>query len=261
MKKGSEYLVTAAIFFMLLMLSVGLVKLPEVYFAYSDRQLNGGYSTDSYHINNEIKAMTMAQKLSAFEREDCLMVEEGLVEPDGELYEKLVENSLKTYLSMILYEDSVNALLEGIQTLWKDGVYRELAYNIILVEENEIYSMKICALEMLLFQTAKTPYGHLLVMFDLETYKIFCVSLDGSVFFNSIDKVWQDKVSMSELNRYYETDIPWKDGRLWFSNYAVSIMPWSGETQEKKLLRSVTETLESKSYLADLAQKEYQIEK
>lgn len=101
-------------------------------------------------------------------------------------------------------------------------MYRELAYNIILVEENEIYFMRICALEMMLFQTANTPYGHLLVLFDLETYKIFSVSLECSVFLDTT-------VSMSELSRYYETDIPWKDGRLWLSNHAVSIMPWSSE--------------------------------
>lgn len=246
MKKWHEFAITVAIVLVLLLLSFGLLKLPQVYFAHSDEQLNGVISIGGYDINNGIKSMTMAQKIEAFDREDILMVEEAPVIPDEELYEKLVETSLKEYLSMILYDESVYFLSDIIYFIWGKE-YRSAAYNVIQVDENEIYSMKLGALEMTCTDY-ESVYASLLIIFDLETYDIFSFYLsynDGDMpepFMYKAIAFSNDAETV--LNKYYETDIPWEDSVCEVSEYDIRIMPWSYAVYEKKLLPTIMRTLQ-----------------
>lgn len=246
MKKWHEFLVTVVIVLVLLLLSFGLLKLPQVYFAHSDVQLNGVISIGGYDISNGIKSMTMAQKMEAFDREDFLMVEEAPVIPDEELYEKLVETSLKEYLSMILYDESVYFLSDIIDFVWGKE-YRSAAYNVIQVEENEIYSMKLGVLEMTGTDYESINAG-LFIIFDLETYDIFGFTLNYSdaytpeMFMSKMTDFKND--AQQVLNKYYETDISWEDSMCELSDYNISIMPWSYTVYEKKLLPTVMRTLQ-----------------
>lgn len=237
MKKWCEFVITAAVVLILVLLSLGLLELPRIYFARSDEQLNGVLSISGYDIDNEIKSMTMAQKMEAFNRDDFLMAEEALV-PDEELYERL-ETSLEEYLSIIFYDEAIYYLSDIIEFIGR-GQYRSISYNVIQVEENEIYSMKLGALKM--ENEDYAIYASMIIIFDLETYDIFALSLgfDGAGFLPY--KVGEEV--LLELNKYYETDILWEETMSNIDGYFINIMPWDFETYEKTLLRTLMITLQ-----------------
>lgn len=238
MKRWHEFLITAVIVLVLLLLSFELLKLPEVYFAYSDERLNGVQSINSYDIDNEIKSMTMAQKMEIFEEDDLLMMEEGPLICNGELYENLVDKSFREYLSMFYPEGDVEYIINPIRSVWYATPYRSVAYNVIKVKENEIYSMKIGVLE-LNNNMYDGFYFSLGVIFDLETYDIYAVSLQSQDYFDLFNRLWINDDAGLKLKEYYEQDILHE--KL-FSNIVFDtfiVFPWDHEITQKKLLQTV----------------------
>jgi len=239
MKRWREFLITAVIVLALLLLSFELLRFPELYFAYSDQQLNGVQSINSYDIDNEIKSMTMAEKMEVFEEDDLLMMEEGPLIPNGELYENLVDKSFREYLSMFYPEGDAEYIINPIRSIWYAAPYRSVAYNVIKVKENEIYSMKIGVLE-LNNMNYDSYYFSLGVIFDLETYDIYAVNLQGENYFDLFNKLCIEEDAGLKLKEYYEQDILHEKffSNIMFDSFIV--FPWDYEITQKKLLQTVT---------------------
>ncbi len=242
MKRWREFLITAVIVMVLLFLSFELLKFPELYFAYSDKRLNGVQSINSYDIDNEIKSMTMAQKMEIFKEDDLLMLEEKPVIRNGELYEKLVEQSFREYLSMFYSEWDTENIINPIWSVWYGASFRSAAYNVIKVKENEIYSMKIGVLELNDINYDGL-YFSLGLLFDLETYDIYAVNLQNSYYYDLFNKIVIKEDAELKLNEYYEQDIlPEKifSGIVYDS---FCVFPWDYEILEKRLLQTVVKDM------------------
>lgn len=251
MKRCYEILMTVGIVLALLLLSFGLLELPKRYFQYSDERLNGVLSIGGYDIDNGVKSMTRAQIMEVFEKDDVLMIEEGPFVLNRESADRLIAGSLSEFLMMFFGKEEEKRVYELTSvSFFSEGFYKSTVYNILDVENDEIYSARLGVLSLQDYWNDFCHITNMAVVFDYDTYDILGVELaceDGN--FDWDFEWYLDKDFVKNVNEYYGTDIPWDGFTLAFKWGYISIIPWDYETMDKKVFQTLMSSMEQGDYL------------
>lgn len=251
MKRCYEILMTVGIVLVLLLLSFGLLELPKRYFEYSDKRLNGVLSIGGYDIDNGVKSMTRAQIMEVFEKDDVLMIEEKPFVLDRELADRLIAGSLREFL-MMFFDKGEEELVYELTNFSSvgEGFYKSAVYNILDVENDEIYSARLGVLSLLDYWNDFCHMTHMAVVFDYDTYDILGVELACESGKFTWDFEWYlDKDFVKNVNEYYGTGITWDESAAAFKWGYISIIPWDNETMDKKVFQTLMSFMDEGDYL------------
>ena len=250
MKRCYEILMTVGIVLVLLLLSFGLLELPKRYFEYSDERLNGVLSIGGYDIDNGVKSMTRTQIMEVFEKDDVLMIEEEPFVLDRELADRLIAGSLSEFLMMFFGKEEEKLVYELTNfSPFSEGLYKSAVYNILDVENDEIYSARLGVLSLRDCWNDFYYVTNMAVVFDYDTYDILGVELACENWNSDWDFDWYlDKDFVKNVNEYYGTDFPWDESTLAFKWGYISIIPWDYETMDKKVFQTLVSSMEEGDY-------------
>lgn len=257
-KNLREIVITAAVVLALLVLSVLLLKAPQAYFKNADKTFAGVLDTGKFDINNEIKAMSIAQKAEIFRdefEESSYIINEIEFVWNKESLENFLDKSLRNYLH-IFYNDygHINKIIEKLRA----GQYRGSAYNIIKVENNDIYSSNIACMDIDYADYGENYHTemwyemlNMQIVFDRETYEILGMQL----YTNSESgeaaayPAYKGKELAMLMEKYYNMPISLEQGTFNMeSSYYIIIWPWSRQYNDI-MLQKITERMNNKEYM------------
>lgn len=264
MKNIREILVEISVILILLLLSLGLLALPKAYFKKSDEALTGITDSKNYDISNEIKAMSMSQKFELFQvyKNDAVIINEIALPWDNNKILDFLDKSFKDYLKMISYpNDCIDTFIRNIHGGdYRSAAYRSAAYNIVEIENNEIYSLRLAVLEIVSFEHPGNYSFYVSLILDLDTCEILSLEInmpDISVYspgnINFLGYLYDEKELAYALGQYYNAEIPVADD---FRNAVkidynyIRITPWYSfyYSQEGEILNRFIRDIENKAY-------------
>lgn len=265
MKNIREILVEISVILILLLLSLGLLALPKAYFKKSDEALTGITFRGNYDISNEVKAMSMSQKLELFKiyKNDAVIINEIALPWDNNEILDFLDKSFKDYLKMISYpNDCIDTFIRNIHGGdYRSAAYRSAAYNIVEIENNEIYSLRLAVLEIVSFEHPGNYSFNISLILDLDTCEILSLEISMpniSVYSQSdidfLRYLYDEKELAYALGQYYNTEIPIADDfndavRIDY-NY-IRVVPWDSfyYGQESEMLNRFIRDLDNKGYM------------